>query len=373
VPEDTSQDDLEFGLAPSTRTVTVANAALRGLSESPEPPAPPEDESSEESHSDDSFAEKLDKFYKPLALLAMSILAMAVWSKVHVTHGVLGSAVFFFLVSSITAIKAAILSCAAWWIAGKLGGNFGSPLPMILRIASLVVALDACSAWLVELMIHTGALSVGGEGPIRSWVVHFICLVIAGYAITQYYFGAEEHEARIFGTVVAIGNWVVTVVIVVALFAIVGAMHNARNSARAALTAPPPPSPVTVAAMNGDMAMRNRISGGMGLVNAHEWKESEAARGAAGPVFTLLDDLYRAGAIKVYVEGGGTRMGRNAVSGPSRFVVELPSSATARAQCMKVAKAFRASLGNAASSPTDNPESQFLIIDLKNPDIRESR
>ena len=77
-----------------------------------------------------------------------------------------------------------------------------------------MVVLDATGAWLQVVMINTGAITSNGRGPLGVLVVQVLVLVVTAVSITQFYYGLDDNESRVFGGVVAVGNWIVNLILI---------------------------------------------------------------------------------------------------------------------------------------------------------------
>lgn len=107
--------------------------------------------------------ELLREFILPAVVLVLGFVAMMGWLSYHGSLVAVAVVTVLFLATVAMVVKTIILSLFAWYLAGKTGGSFGNPLSTILKIAGLVVALDAAIVWTLNAMVGLGMITRRGE------------------------------------------------------------------------------------------------------------------------------------------------------------------------------------------------------------------
>ena len=114
------------------------------------------------------------EFYIPAVVLAVGFGCILGWLAHHGRFIFAAVVIVMFLAGLLMIGKTVALSLFAWFLARSNGGSFGHPLGTILKIAGLVVTLDAATLWALSGMVATGAITRrGGLYPIHTIVLLF--------------------------------------------------------------------------------------------------------------------------------------------------------------------------------------------------------
>ena len=309
----------------------------------------------------------IHEVYAPLAVLMAGFLSVIVWASMnyHGQFAIVAMAVTAAISFILLFIKTGILAMVIWYIASQSGGSMGSPLTMVLKIAALLIFLDAAETWIADLMRATGAITPAGRGPVAligcSLFVSFVIAVL----VSRYAYGLEGSAARTFGRVVAIGNWAMNWTVVLVLGALVHALiagFGRTSAPRPVMTNAVPAgyAPAVIASSDPDHQVAYRISKGSPLVvEGREWKQTTLILSRDKPVSALIDHLYDAGAQKVYIDVVGDGSGG---PGPAKAYVELPTDDAQRAACQDVARGFQSQGGITSGMVVTG---KYLSVNLK--------
>lgn len=217
-------------------------------------------------------------------MLILGFAAMMGWLAYHGRFVFAAIISVIFLATIAMVIKTIALSLMAWYLAGKSGGSFGNPLSTILKIAGLVVALDAAILWTWTAMVAVGAITnrfyVG-----KTLLVLFLVTLVAAAVISQFVYGLHGDEANLFSRFVAGGNLAINVLLILVLWMIARSAATAARQARASSTAsfstsgvPPattsPSSPVVIETLQ-DRDVESRLrKRSIAIMEGNEWKTS---------------------------------------------------------------------------------------------------
>jgi len=323
---------------------------------------------------DDSSVDSSDLLhdvYLPLAVFLVGFAAILVWTAtIHPSrHEAFKLEVMSAINCVMVFIKTVVISLLIWYIAKNNGGSLGNPITLVLKIAALIIFLDAAETWIQELLKATGAITPAGKGPLGvigcSLLVSFVIAVL----VSHFVYGLDGGAAKIFGRVIAIGNWAMNWMFIFLLGVLVTSITHVAAQARAALAAPLPPAPNYVPAIQtpltispgtpltvqsgqaGPTVMDQLISqeikqNPFRIQEGYVWCRSGMADDAAKK---LISDMYGAGADKVYMGG-------------STMYALLPNDPAKRSACLNVASAFRTSNGIPENAAKLNY--QYVVIDL---------
>jgi hypothetical protein len=315
-------------------------------------------------------ADLLHEVYLPLAVLLAGFVAILVWTAViHPSRHEAFSLAFMSAFNCITLfIKTVAISLLIWYIAKRNDGSLGNPITLVLKIASLIIFLDAAETWIREILKATGAITPAGKGPLAvigcSLLVSFVIAVL----ISQFVYRLEGPAAKIFGRVIAVGNWAMNWIFIFLLGILATSLTHAAARARAAAAAPPQNflpaiqtsptissgTPLTVQqGQTAPTAMDEQISqeikqNPFRFQEGYAWCRSGAADDADKK---LINDMYVAGADKVYM-GGFT------------MYAQLPADPAKREACLDVAHEFRTGNGIPDDAATNSLNSQYVVINL---------
>jgi hypothetical protein len=320
------------------------------------------------------LADRIRDIYLPTGLLILGFLTSLVWIVHQGRWGTRESMVIFELAYGAMLIKVAILSLLAWLIASKTGGSFGTPAATILKISALVVLLDAVFLWLRTGMIDTRMMSPSGRGPGGTIVLQLLVLVFTALFVTHFIYKLDDEEATTFGCLMAIGNVVVNTMLVLAVAAGLHLLIAAK--ARTATVVSLPPTNKTLATVRSsdtaitpttaDRQIANRISLGIPVVfEGREWKQMFVLHDSTKPMSDLIDQMYAAGALKVYIDMAEDPAAHMPEHHAAKAYVELPIEGAQRTACAEVARAYRGKDGLAPVFPTAPATGKFLTIDLR--------
>lgn len=317
--------------------------------------------------------ELLREIYIPVGVVVLGYAGTLAWAGYH------GRSVFaavattvIVLATVLMLIKTAVLSGFAWYLARQSGGSFGHPLGTVLKIAGLVVALDAATLWAISAMVALGAITPrGGFYPIKTLLVLFLATLVVAALIAQLVYGLHGDEANFFSRFMAGGNLAINVLLVIVLAVVA---HNAatarrqaqaRAAASAAQTISTTPegsstsSPSSfVAETDADLAIKLRLSKYNPLImDLQQWKTSLAFRKSDLPLDRFLERMYVTGATKVYVDTSG--------GGFTRAYVDLPGDRQHRDACFDIVTDARAQNRTMVVKPMPPTTARFLEIDVR--------
>lgn len=296
--------------------------------------------------------ELLYEFILPGVVLVLGFVAMMGWLSFHGSLVAAAVIVVLFLATVAMVVKTIVLSLFAWYLASKTGGSFGNPLSTILKIAALVVALDAAIVWTLNAMVGLGMITRRGETYVvwAPLVDLFLVTLVAAALISRFVYGLRGDEAKLFSRFVAGGNLVINVLVFFVLYALaVSAAQSARqaraySSAYAAPAASSPvattsPSPQVVTETMLDRQISARLGQqAMRVMEGRDWETSPQFHSQDRPIGQLINQMYNFRAPKVYVETLLGRAGLNA--GIVVIDIELPASAQDREGCFSAVAGF---------------------------------
>jgi hypothetical protein len=307
------------------------------------------------------------EFYIPAVVLVVGFGCILGWLAHHGRFVFAAVVIVMFLAGLLMIGKTVALSLFAWFLARSNGGSFGHPLGTILKIAGLVVTLDAATLWALSGMVATGAITRrGGFYPIHTIVLLFLVTFVVALLIAHLVYRLDEDEAKLFGRFIAGGNLAVNIVLVFILVVIGQNAVNARRS-RAAVAASPSnvSAPASTLPSSGiietaaDRRIESRLSkGAMFIKDPQEWETSIAFGRKNVPVSNLLDQLSVAGASRIYVD---TALAR---AGITRIYVDLPEAPAKRDACFAVAADWKQGNPRTIVAPQPPTAARFMQIDI---------
>jgi hypothetical protein len=312
--------------------------------------------------------EWVHEFFVPLGVLILGYIAILAFLAHHgafMFAAVMGTVI---LATLLMFGKTVVLGLFAWYLAHKNGGSLGHPLGMILKIAGLVVALDAATLWAIEGMVAVNIITRRGEFyPVRTTFLLFAVTFFAAVLISHLVFRLEGDEAGLFSKFMAGGNLAINIMLMIVLMVIArNVAQQARASAAQAGQAAgaaglAAPRPVIVVLTPADRAIENYIINNRPvMVSPQEWRASSVFRSKQDvPACDFLDQLDSAGAVKIYVDLAYRRG-----TAFRRVFVELPTNRKQRAACCAVATGFQASHPQTPFRPELPTSAKFLEIDI---------
>ena len=309
----------------------------------------------------------------PFGVLILGYSGILIWLAHHGSFVFAAVAGTVMLASLLMFIKTIVLSLFAWALARNSGGSFGHPLGTVLKIAGLVVALDAATLWAISAMVALGAITPrGGFYPIKTFVVLFLSTLVVVALIAQLVYGLNGDEANLFSRFIAGGNLAINALLLIVLVVIAHNMTTAARRAQvaaasAAQTANATPGLVSasspssaVVETDADRAIESRLSKhNPFIMEPQDWRASYAFGKADIPLSRLVDRLSIAGASKIYVNTSGHS------SGITRIYVDLPQRPEQRDACFAAAADFQASHHPTLLKPLPPTSARFLEIDVR--------
>jgi hypothetical protein len=310
-----------------------------------------------------------------LGVLVFGFAAILAWLEFHGRFVVQAIVLMVLLAGTAMVVKTIMLSLLAWYIASTSGGSFGNPLTTILKIAGLIVGLDAATLWTWTAMVAVGAITPSGQFYIgKTLLVLFLVTLVAAAIVAQLLYGLHGDEANLFSRFIAGGNLVMNVLLLVGLVVVVHALANAVLHAKAVAansiptSANQPQTASSASAANittdADRQIASRIGrGDPSILEGRDWEMSILFGKKEKPLGALIDQMYIAGAMKVYVDTFGD--GRtDPTAGPAKIYVELPSSTEQRAACFDLAGEFQDQNRNVIAPVTTPKSARFLEMDM---------
>jgi hypothetical protein len=307
------------------------------------------------------------EFYIPAVVLVVGFGSILGWLAHHGRFVFAAVVIVMFLAGLLMIGKTVALSLFAWFLARNNGGSFGHPLGTILKIAGLVVTLDAATLWALSGMVATGAITRrGGFYPIHTIILLFLVTFVVALLIAHIVYRLDEDEAKLFGRFIAGGNLAINVVLVFILVVIGQNAANARRARAAAVaSASSANSPASTLPSSGiietaaDRRIESRLSkGAMFIKDPQEWETSIAYGRKNIPVSNLLDQLSVAGASRIYVDTAPAR------AGITRIYVDLPETPAQRDACFAVAAEWTQNNPKTIVTPQPPTTARFMQIDI---------
>jgi hypothetical protein len=305
----------------------------------------------------------------PLAFGLLGFFATAMWVQLHgITQGGL---IAFALVLGMTAVPV-VLVIIGWGIlqASKLGPSIGSFAIAALKILSIIVMTDAGVLWVFQFLLWVGAIDryMSIRGLIWILVLVFACVVFIIRAGSVVLFNFQDDDFVAAGPTLAMiawgGHFVLFLVLFVALAVMARSAQNARVARLAAASATPAAgvtSATTAPASLGPTAADRQImrDAYQNLVvrEARDWGRQFSLN---RKIDALVEKLYAAGAVKVYISTRGSPSGR-----PTLIYIELPADPAARSAFEEVYQTYQQENALAPPPPgADPPMQKFMAIHL---------
>lgn len=288
--------------------------------------------------------ELLREFYFPGAVLILGYVAMMAWLGYHGSLIAVAVITVLFLATLAMVVKTIILSLFAWYLASKTGGSFGNPLSTILKVAALVVALDAAIVWTLNAMVGLGMITRRGETYV-VWVPLldlFVVTLVVAALISRFLYGLRGAEANLFSRFIAGGNLAINLLVIFVLVMIGRSIANSAAQARLAPSVSVAPAggltvsaPPVNGALGGNSSSPNSSSANSSAGNSPMASSSAANAPAAipavptttpsAPAPVALDDaLDRVIAMKLSKRGAVLMEGRDWVTSPQFRPQERP-------------------------------------------------
>jgi hypothetical protein len=241
-------------------------------------------------------------------------------------------------------------------------------MTIVLKIAALTLVLDGTQLWVHAAMTAMGVYSTKGGITLsvtfaELFVRIFWDLVssaLVGWLVARFAYGMYSVESWFFAAIMAGGNWLANVLMLLVLWAVIQAAAVAAPKSAAApalpgITGAPAPAPAPATPFSDeDARISNRIRREHGSIL--ERTRSKSGTPSSNKITALIDKLYDAGAQKVYMD-----LLRDQV------YVLLPGSDAQRDACLDVAHAYQTQNGLIVTPPDDTMLGTYLVIDLRRP------
>jgi hypothetical protein len=350
---------------------------------------------------DDTSVERMDllrEIYIPAGVLVLGfglLLAFLGFEGYFVSRAIRNTV---FLAGTLMVVKTVVLGALAWLVARNSGGSLGNPLTFVLKVAGLVVVLDAAILWAWAGMVGVGAIGPDGRFYIvKTFLALLMVTIVVAAVIAQLLYGLRGDEANLFSRFVAWGNLMLNIVFVVGLGIYaqsLGAKRRPPNLANAQVAAarmpaPPaaapsgsmyipvvtlvsplsaqsmavaPPSAVSVDTNPDHLIARRIMQGAPVVMEGRDWTKTTFILDRQKPIARLIGEMYDAGAKRVYIDEVGDGMHLPASGLPADMYVELPAGAEERAGIYKVGGRFQESDAKVTLTPASVGEVRFLTI-----------
>lgn len=301
-------------------------------------------------------ADPLHDFYWPAALLILGCLELVVW----VIHQGRWETIHAFDVSLIAVAvimaKVAIVSGVVWLFVRRTIGDLGKPKATVLKIAALVVFLDAVVVWLIVGMHATGMISPSGSGAWSREAIELVLMVLifAALVVTRFLYNLDSDDAISYGCWIALGNVVMNVVLLVAVTAGLHFLLTARMQPTPTSSTNLPVNAHSHAAAPGwtkaDLQITREIrSHSPFVIDGRDWEQAHIQK-ADAQIHHLIDRFYAAGAIKVQVGVVASRAQIMSGQFSHKLYVRLPVEESAKSVCVNIAREYQARNGHAQAS-----------------------
>jgi hypothetical protein len=195
-----------------------------------------------------------------------------------------------------------------------------------------------------------------------------LCMIAVIWGASYPLFNDQDDDFVSAGVVLAGLAWIMHfflfVLVVVGLASIANSILQKRQATFAAATSGPAPAPAStapsaVAATDADRQLVRDIAAGIVVHEARDWKRMRFAKDPATDA--LVEQMYSAGARKVYIDLRGAQNGK-----PALGYVELPPDAKTQAACNAVYQAYLKENGMTFPPPGPPPVTRrFMAIQLK--------
>lgn len=307
--------------------------------------------------------------YVPVGLMIAGVIAFIAWGVLETKWTTRGLTFVTITVAVGWLIKIALLSFVAWKMAKNSGGNFGNPLATILKIAALIVVLDALFFWLHTAMQAMGAISSHGKGPSGTLWLELLVFLLIGIITARYIFRLGDEEAEFFGKSIVYGNIILNILLLIVLVAGVNMLKTSQaraNAVAAARAVPPTSAPLTSALGLADMQINRLIARGEPFIyEGRDWKTAVLHTSQDRRIIDLLARLYDIGAPRVYIDMMPEPSNGSLDHRTAKAYIELPSDPGKIAACLDAVKTYRLIAKLPAIPMTVPPGSKFLAVDLK--------
>jgi hypothetical protein len=306
--------------------------------------------------------------YAPSGLLVLGFLAFLAWFVCWWDWSRSASKLVFALCGIAIVMKITVLALVVWLVTPKSGGTYGRPIVAILKIAAIVLILDATYLWLAAGMNDAGMTQ--GWGRLERAGLQIAVQIITAVLIKKFIYKFEGSEAMIFGGLMVFANSILNFALIVQLAAAInpyiasqariipGSVANEEMRKAMAMNK----HAISLSSSEVDGQVIHRIAMG-GLVEF----DSKYHRGMSlpgtwtGVTGKLMDQLFAAGVHKVFFY-----LGDGVTAGFKQVIVELPVEPGERAACLEVAGRYRRDSKLRWPEARNFIGDKYIIIDLVN-------
>jgi hypothetical protein len=245
-------------------------------------------------------------------------------------------------------LKGAIISFWLWRFAQKAGESFGDTKTTVLKIVSLTVVLDAVMVWSPIAMRQMGVIFYRYEpappGTVYLWL---ISLLLVSLLIARFVYKLGDEEAKGFGILISVSNFLFNFLVLIVIAVVI---HVRAGTPLPWGRMPMGGSASSIAAIDKDKKIHDLIALGAPMITeGGEWKRTHTFDRSAEKLGALIDQLYAAGAKKVWVT-------------LRDLYVELPADADAANECRRIVGVYARSLP-VSSGVTDTGD--YVSVNLR--------
>ncbi|HEX4055232.1 MAG TPA: hypothetical protein VHX86_13290 [Tepidisphaeraceae bacterium] len=323
----------------------------------------------------DRLTDSIRDIYVPMVMFAAGVAAALIWVFTQTKAGTPAPVLAAFLTWMLRLVDDAIPIALALWAATRFGVGFGSLGSTLLKFGAIATLIVSAELWLPNVLKATGAMSDSGQAPWFYIVLLSYCLATTFMAIAcLYLFRMDINDVAMFAITYLVIGVIFDLAVALAVVVVAGMVHaktigaapaSAPLAAVAIVTAGSPAAtsaaPAAMVSTFFDQVILRRIHQQLPVQQVFEgnqWKQSFRYMAADKLTGGLIDRLYAAGAVKVYIDTNG---GLHPLA-----YAELPLDNNKRVACADVASAYRRDNGlRPESAAAANLTRQFLIIPLK--------
>jgi len=308
------------------------------------------------------FIDPMRDYIVPAILVAVALGSIALYICQRMgTSPIAGLAISVALgiMLGIALFKTVVLTFVSFPLATYCDINIGLLRTAIFKLGAIILFADVAVMWVIALLEAGGVMSEKTTSSVEIWAISVIGLTVMYQLAFVYLFRLSAADLK-FAALMSLASrlcnffmWLILVAFVVSWIA-----NHSQPSASPYIPVsqvPPtisPGTPMTVQpGQNVPTALDELISQ---RIKQHPFEMQEGfawcrSGGADDADRKLVNDIYAAGADKVYVDG-------------ISLYAQLPGDPAKRAACMKVADAFRQD--NGMSNKVDNMNYEYAVVDL---------
>jgi hypothetical protein len=317
----------------------------------------------------DGLTAPIRDLYVPLAMLIAAAAVSMAWliSPTKPAAGSLALVPLFMWV--ITLVDVAIPMALSMYVAAMFGLGFGSLGSTLLKFGSLVFCIAAAQLWLPAVLKATGSMSASGQAPMLYVLLLEYCFATLFIALaSMLLFRMDVNEMALLAITYLVVGILFDLLVALIAFAIVGAVNS-----KTAAAPPPPAAAVPVATATAAFAtpapaaavptVFDRVVGkrihdpNLAITEGNQWKQSNHFLPADKAIDGLIDQMYAAGAVTVYIDA-------HARPHPMAYV-QLPQDNAKIKACTTVAHDYRQANGFPPSPAADRLMRTYVVVLLK--------